>query len=161
MDELLKLLTYTKWADARLMDGVAALSPADYGRDLGSSFASIRDTLTHLYGADRAWLLRVRGETPEWAQPADYPDPDSLWAAWREVLDAWPGAVRDTGNPEKVIGYRTFDGTPYETSLGDIVRHVVNHGTYHRGQVTTMLRQLGAAAPATDFIRFVRLGGAA
>jgi len=56
-----------------------------------------------------------------------------------------------------MVAYRTFDGSSHEQSLGDLLRHVVNHATYHRGQLATMLRQLGRTPPATDLVRYYRL----
>jgi uncharacterized damage-inducible protein DinB len=55
-----------------------------------------------------------------------------------------------------VITYRAMNGSPYANPLGELLRHVVNHGTYHRGQVATLLRQLGVKPPQTDLILYYR-----
>jgi uncharacterized damage-inducible protein DinB len=72
------------------------------------------------------------------------------------VLQRWPVLVASLVDPEQVIEYKSFAGDPFTNPLGQIVRHVVNHGTYHRGQVATMLRQLGAQAVSSDLIGFYR-----
>lgn len=57
---------------------------------------------------------------------------------------------------DEVVAYRTVAGVPQESAIWEMLRHVVNHGTYHRGQLATMLRQLGVAPPSTDLILFYR-----
>jgi uncharacterized damage-inducible protein DinB len=157
MNDLLELLEYSRWANEKIVQAVSGLDVMTYTKDLGSSFPSLRDTLVHIYGADRAWLGRIRGETPARANPQDYPDVKTLWREWDEVLTTWQEVVQDLGDAERVIAYKAFDGTAYSSKLSDIVRHVVNHGTYHRGQITTMLRQLGEKAVSTDLIAYYRL----
>jgi uncharacterized damage-inducible protein DinB len=58
---------------------------------------------------------------------------------------------------ERPLAYRTLDGTAHTTRLLDLLLHVVNHSTYHRGQLTTLLRQAGGAPPATDYVVYTRL----
>jgi uncharacterized damage-inducible protein DinB len=159
MNDLLDLLEYTRWATDKVMQTVSTLSAETYTKDLGSSFPSIRDTLVHTYGADRAWLGRIQGQTPERPNLADYPTVAALREVWLEVLSSWPSTVQQFGNTEQVISYKAYDGTAYSNKLSDIIRHVVNHGTYHRGQVTTMLRQLGEKGITTDMIAYYRLKG--
>jgi uncharacterized damage-inducible protein DinB len=157
MNDLLDLLEYTRWATDKVLQTVSALSLEKYTQDLGSSFPSIRDTLIHTYGADRAWLGRIQGLGTERPNAADYPTVASLREVWLEGLSTWPSVVQQLGNTEQMISYKTFDGTAYKNKLSDIIRHVVNHGTYHRGQVTTMLRQLGEKGVSTDMIAYYRL----
>ncbi len=159
MNTLLDLLEYHRWATEKVLQAVSTLSAEKYTKDLGSSFPSIRDTLVHVYGADRAWLGRIQGQTPERPKPQDYPTLASLREVWLEALSNWPSTVQGIGHIEKMIAYKAFDGTPYQSKLSDIIRHVVNHGSYHRGQVTTMLRQLGEKAVLTDMIAYYRLKG--
>jgi uncharacterized damage-inducible protein DinB len=94
--------------------------------------------------------------SPTRANPGDYPDVKTLWKEWDEVLTTWPKTVQRLGDAEEVIAYKAFNGTAYSSKLSDIVRHVVNHGTYHRGQITTMLRQLGKKVVSTDLILYYR-----
>jgi uncharacterized damage-inducible protein DinB len=157
MDELLDLLEYTRWASDKILHAVSVLSAETYTKDLGSSFPSIRDTLVHTYGADRAWLGRIQGQSLERPNPADYPTVATLREVWLEVLSNWPSVVQQLGNVEQIIAYKAYDGTAYSNKLSDIIRHVVNHGTYHRGQITTMLRQVGEKGISTDMIAYYRL----
>jgi uncharacterized damage-inducible protein DinB len=155
MTNLLELIEYHRWATKRTWVAVSFVTPSDYTRNLNSSFPSLRDTLVHLFSADRAWLTRIEGDSLSAAKPETYPTLDVLRAPWHQVIERWPvlGGFTDAGT---VIRYRTYAGDPYTNSLEEIVRHVVNHGSYHRGQVTTMLRQLGLNAVSTDMIYFFR-----
>jgi uncharacterized damage-inducible protein DinB len=159
-DEARLLVEYHYWARDRLLQAVEALTPDQYTRDMGNSFRSVRDTLVHLYSAEWIWLSRWQGESPAMMLQAEaYPDLPSLRQAWdahRAKLTAFVARLADATLRES-IAYRTLDGQPWTQPLWQLLQHVVNHATYHRGQVTTMLRQLGVAPPKSqDLIAFYR-----
>ncbi len=151
-DHLRRLFAYTAWADALLFDALAHV------------FEPPEQCLVfarHITATQEEWLARV--------SPAQ-PHPDSVWPAWslREVRDrsdrvhaAWGAflASEDAADLTRSCAYNDLKGNPYETALGDIVTHVVNHSTHHRGQIATHLRGAGYEVPWTDFIVFVRAGG--
>ncbi|MGL4609911.1 MAG: DinB family protein [Trueperaceae bacterium] len=157
MNDILDLLEYHRWATEKVLQIVATLPPEYYSKDLGSSFPSIQSTLVHCYSADRAWLGRIHGQRLEPLSPADYPSITSLREVWLETLSIWLTVLQQLEEPKQIISYHAYNGTAYHNKLSDIVRHVVNHSTYHRGQVTTMLRQLGAEGVTTDLIAYYRL----
>jgi uncharacterized damage-inducible protein DinB len=161
MNDLLELLEYHHWATNLTVNAARALSPEQFTQNLGSSFPSVRDTLVHVFSADRAWLGRLEGQAPPRANAADSVDLNSLLEVWEPVLTRWPIVVESLGDAGRLdtgrlIEYKSFAGDPFTNSLDQIVRHVVNHGTYHRGQVATMLRQLGVQAVSSDLISFYR-----
>jgi len=143
-----------------VLAAVEALTPEQYTRDLGSSFRSVRDTLVHLYAAESNWYLRWHGETPTSMIPPDlFPDVASLRAAWVDhemKMRIFVDGVGESGI-NRVYDYKTLDGRPMQSALWQMVQHIANHGSYHRGQVTTLLRQLGARpAKSLDMIAFYR-----
>jgi uncharacterized damage-inducible protein DinB len=159
-DDLKTMVDYHYWALDRLLGAVAALTPEQYNRDLGSSFKSIRETLTHLYAAEWAWYSRWQGQSPTALLPGDrFPDLTALTAAWHEneknvraFLDEAAGGV------DRIIEYTLLSGQAGASPIWQMVQHVVNHASYHRGQVTTMLRQLGAEpAKSMDMIAYYRV----
>ncbi|HSJ13022.1 MAG TPA: DinB family protein [Longimicrobiales bacterium] len=159
VEELRELYGFNRWANERLLEAVVTLTEAQLERDLGSSFPSIRDTLVHIMSAEWVWLQRWRGASPD-AMPAEWtslalPGIRDAWGALDQDLQAFLSGLQDS-DLDRVISYRNLAGEPFASGLGRMLRHVVNHSTYHRGQVTTMLRQLGAAAPATDLIVYYR-----
>jgi uncharacterized damage-inducible protein DinB len=158
--DLRALVDYNYWARDRILDAVAAVTPEQYTRAMGNSFSSVRDTLVHIYSAEWVWLSRWRGISPSAPIAADaWPELGPLVAAWRDV-EAGVRAFLDGAGEDglaRVIEYKLISGQPGRSTFGHMLQHVVNHGTYHRGQITTLLRQLGAAPPkSTDLIAFYR-----
>ena len=155
------LLDYHYWARDRMLEAVDALTPEQYAKDMGSSFKSVRDTVVHTYGAEWNWYQRWVGNSPT-ALPdvAAFPDVATLrtvWKAHERGVRLLVDALASSNELDRVFKYRTFDGQEMESVFSHMLQHVVNHATFHRGQVTTMLRQLGAPAPKPqDLIRFYR-----
>jgi uncharacterized damage-inducible protein DinB len=153
------LFAYDAWANGRMLDACAALAPEQFARDLGSSFRSVRDTLAHIMGAEWLWLERFRGRSLASLPSADqFPDLASLRARWtqveRDLLSYVEGL--SAADLERSFDYHDMKGDLHSNLLWQTLQHLANHGTYHRGQVTTLLRQLGAKPIGTDLIGFYR-----
>jgi uncharacterized damage-inducible protein DinB len=152
-----RLYEYEAWATRRTLDGAAALTPEQFVQDLRNSFPSVRDTLVHILNAEWVWLRRWRGESPRAGLAAsDFPDAARLREGFTKVEAERHGYL--AGVPEEALSrelvYRDLQGVERRLPLIHSLQHLVNHGSYHRGQVTTMLRQLGAAPVSTDLARF-------
>ncbi len=153
------LLEFNYWARDRMLAPVAALPADQLLKPLGSSFSSVRDTVVHIYSAEWVWCERWHGSSPTSPlNPLDYPDVGTLAAAWRQLETRVRGFVEGLGDEgiARAIEYRQMNGQPFSSPVWQMVQHVVNHGTYHRGQVSTLLRQLGGAPASTDLIAFYR-----
>lgn len=164
LDALRVLLDYHYWARDRILDAVGPLPPEQLTRDMGNSFRSIRDTLTHTYAAEWAWYSRWCGQSPTaLLAPDTFPDVPSLREAWKQQ-ESKVRALLDSFDEQGInrrLEYKLINGQPGASIFWHMLQHVVNHASYHRGQVTTMLRQLGAAPPkAMDLIAFYREKGA-
>jgi len=159
--ELSTLLDYHYWARDRLLEALDPLTPEQFTRDMGNSFRSIRDTVAHIYAADFVWYTRWIGETPSSLIAYDtFPDVDSLRRSWVDLEGKVGGFVESLGEAgvSRVFEYKLLSGAEGASPFCEMLTHVVNHGSYHRGQVTTLLRQLGAPPPkSTDMITFYRL----
>jgi uncharacterized damage-inducible protein DinB len=161
LHEALTLLDYHYWARDRMLDAVEVLTPEQYTRDLGSSFRSVRDTVVHTYSAEWNWYSRWIGSSPtSMLDPTAFPDVDGLRIVWRsqeEKIRLFVASLGAAHELDRVFEYRLMSGEPAKSAFSHMLQHVVNHASYHRGQVTTMLRQLGATAPESqDLIRFYR-----
>src|SRR3954470_7963574 len=161
LKDLRTLLDYHYWARDVILDAVAPLSAEQFTRDLDSSFKSMRDTVAHIYAADQVWYTRWMGEPPGGLIPYDtFPDVESirkLWVALEGQVRAFVEELGEAG-VSRVFEYTLLSGATGASPFSEMLTHVVNHGSYHRGQVTTLLRQLGAAPPkSTDMITFYRL----
>jgi uncharacterized damage-inducible protein DinB len=164
-DDISLLFEYDRWANHRVLEAASALSREEFTRDLGGSFRSARDTLLHIIGGAWIWLsywkapavsrefladLRVRREGLFRAEA--FPDVAAVGAKWAEVerekMEFLEPLTDETAN--RMVSFR---GKEIRLSL--LMQHVVNHSTYHRGQVALMMRQLGAKPVATDFHEFI------
>jgi uncharacterized damage-inducible protein DinB len=160
-DDLNTLIVYNYWARDRLLDAVQALTPEQFTRDLGNSFGSVRDTIAHICDAESIWLARWKGEQSAGFQKVDrMPDVDAARKEWGEI-EGGVRAVLEKLGPEGVehaIEYKDTRGGTHSEPFSMMVQHVVNHGSYHRGQVTTMLRQMGAQpAKFMDLVAYYRV----
>jgi uncharacterized damage-inducible protein DinB len=159
-EDVCLLVDYNYWARDRILDAVSALTPEQFTQPLGNSFSSVRDTIAHICDAEFIWLSRWAGEQPTgFRKPDRVPDVAAAREEWaglerrmREVLaELGPKGV------ERRLDYKDMRGAARSDLAWQILQHVVNHGSYHRGQVTTMLRQLGAPPPKyMDIIIFYR-----
>jgi uncharacterized damage-inducible protein DinB len=153
------LFEYNAWADRRVLDACSALTPEQFLRDMKSSFASVRDTLAHIYGAEFLWLERWNNRVPHsLPKPSDFDDLES----WRNrliemdrALVAFVSAL-SAADLSRTLAYKQLNGTAHSGPLAPMLQHVANHSTYHRGQIVTLLRQLGAKAISTDLIAYQR-----
>ena len=154
------LIEYNYWARDRTLASAEQLSGEQLTQNLGSSFGSVLDTLVHMHFAEWIWYQRWQGQSPS-AGP-DASRITSL-AALREAWHPLEAQIRafveslDAAGLARVIEYRMMSGQAGRSAHWQMIAHVVNHGCYHRGQVATMLRQLGARpAQSTDMIVFFR-----
>ena len=158
--ELQALLDYHYWARDRLLEAVAPLTHEQLTTDRGNSFSSIHATLVHLYGADWIWHSRWEGVSPSALPPAsEFADLAAVRAAWQDIETRLRALVSRLGEDgiQRPIEYRRPNGAPEAQPFWQMFQHLVNHGSYHRGQITTMLRQIGAPPPKSlDLITFYR-----
>lgn len=156
--DLRTLVDFNYWARDRMLAAVELLSVDQYLRDLGNSFKSVRDTVVHTYSAEWVWYSRWQGTSPTEPIPFDrFADLASLSTAWQDLERSIRAFVDGLDDATRAIDYRLMNGQPGRAAFGQMIQHVVNHGSYHRGQITTMLRQLGAPPPkSTDLITYYR-----
>jgi len=152
-------LEFMKWADDIVLGALSQVSADRVSADLGSSFKSMFDTLNHVYLAESVWLKRVQGEgNARLAGLAIPPDMKALAHVWPDVHRMWFDRAGSFSGDDwnKPCAHRNSAGVESSLPYWQIVLHVVNHGSYHRGQVATMLRQSGATPPGTDLAMFYR-----
>ena len=157
--EMLVLYEFNAWADRRMLGAVAAVKQEEFLRPMGSSFGSLRDTAAHIYGAEWVWLERFQGRSPASLPDAgEFQDVASLQKKWAELEGRLLGFVGSQTQEDlnRIMEYKTLKYGVYRNPLWQSMQHVVNHGTYHRGQITTLLRQLGAQPVLTDLMHYYR-----
>ena len=152
-----RLFAYNKWAWNRVFPSLAALSPEEYFAERPFFWHSLHGLAVHSYGAEAAWLQRIGGVSPSGlVSPADFatfkdlqPAWEQLWGEWQEYVGSLtPSAL------EEFLHYRNTEGIEYKLALDDVLRHVFNHATEHRSQMTPILAQLGQPTEPLDYARF-------
>jgi uncharacterized damage-inducible protein DinB len=157
---LRRLADYNRWANERLYAACAQLDVDGYYQARPSFFGSIHKTLNHLLVADRLWMARIAGTSPQGVQlDAElYRDRDALRAARvaqdEQLIDLMDGL--DETALDRPIDYRTTSGKPFRNELALVLQHLFNHQTHHRGQVHDMLSATAVPPPVLDLIYYER-----
>ncbi len=156
-EEIRLLYDYNAWANHRALDSCAALTEEQFKRDLGTSFGSVHHTLVHIMGAEWIWYERWHGRMPSALPVAEqFATLDSLRKQWGDIernLMSYVAGLT-AADLDRVIEYRNIRGNPFAYPLRSMLQHVANHGSYHRGQVASLLRQLGALPRSTDLLLY-------
>ncbi len=142
---VLDMIDYDRWANEVVLSILEANQPSE----------EISSRVSHIINAQNIWLDRIGDKHGEY----------DVWQLRQS--DSWSGHFEDNyqkfmisleaESTDKIINYHNLAGKKYSTILGDILHHVVNHGTYHRGQIMDMIRHLGIPTKPTDYIYYVRL----
>jgi uncharacterized damage-inducible protein DinB len=164
-DDFALLYEYDRWANARVLASLAALTTEQFTRDLGGSFPSVRDTMLHVLGGEWIWLtfwtapsqddalladLRRRRESL--FAPTAFPDVAAVKRKWAEI-EIQQLEFMNIVTPELLQKMLPVRSTLL--SLAHLMQHLANHSTYHRGQLSLMMRQLRAEPAPTDFHVFL------
>jgi uncharacterized damage-inducible protein DinB len=167
-DDIHLLFEYDRWANHSVFQAVSTLSTEQFTRDLGGTFRSVRDTLVHIVGAEAGWLTCWNEPSPTadfiddvWARqdsvfnPNSFLDLAAVRSKWAEVEQEQLEFVNRVTNESlrRMIPVRAT-----QISLAHLMQHLTNHSTYHRGQISLMMRQLAAKPLSTDFAMFLMEG---
>lgn len=161
---LQRFAAYNKWANARLYQAALTLSEPDYRRDVGAFFKSLHGTLNHLLLTDRLWLQRLtgEGEPPNRLDAIIHEQRRDLALARAEEDDR---IIRYVDSLDELAlqarqHYTNTSGKSFEDRRSDILVHLFNHQTHHRGQAHTILSICGAQPPVLDLLAMQRGGSA-
>jgi uncharacterized damage-inducible protein DinB len=145
---------YSRWATNQILGACAPMPPNQLDRDLGASHTSILRTLRHIHDGERVWLRRLMdldGERLPAGPPPEH-DFEFLAESWTELSNGyrqWLESASDSDLTGTVLTILPDNGE-FRVPRWQIVLHAINHTTYHRGQIVTMLRALGVQPPNTD-----------
>ena len=161
MKELLEQYSsYHIWANRLLMDCILELPQDQQEKEIPSSFPSFRKTFLHMLSAELTWWKRVTSDKPSIESVEHFTGSlEGLCSVLQQQSFLWNEWIsKRTGTElEEMITYTHASGKSYTMPLYQVVLHVHNHGTYHRGQLVTMLREIAVSKiPQTDFSAWSR-----
>lgn len=154
---------YHVWANDRLFDHLQQLPSDVFHAEITSVFPSIAQTLGHIYLFDQLYLAVLSGvsnedifpQMPAWRKEVQGKSAAEMRPLFAAVTERYRDLLRRTSDPDKAMTITHPKYGSLDTSFAEILRHVVNHGTYHRGNVTAMLRQQGFAGVPTDYLFYL------
>jgi uncharacterized damage-inducible protein DinB len=157
-DVLRTHLDYTNWATNRLLEHAAQLSAEELTRDFGTADKSVLQTLAHVYAADNIWLARVQQAATMPRMKASELTFEFLQREWPGLQDRWKvyAAVLTDDAVNGEISYSALNGQQFTQPLWQLLLHIVNHATHHRGQASGFLRAMEKVPAPLDLVAYYR-----
>ncbi|MBL0940422.1 MAG: DinB family protein [Gemmatimonadaceae bacterium] len=151
MSDLPTLVAHLAWADARTRSSISTLDVTS------SEYAESLRLYAHLAAAAHVWCSRIEGRTPAHVVWPTLTLDEAGALADESVAGLAACVARGAEELERTVSYTTSTGLSFQNTVAEMIRQVVTHGGYHRGQIAMLVRQGGGAPQATDYIVFVRL----
>lgn len=144
-----KMFAYDAWCNERVYTALAALPEPGRGADL----------YAHVVTSQRMWLARIAGSDTTSMSTFPMMSIEETHAESGAVREAWDQLLSSATEErlDYIVCYHNQRGEYYETPLREIMTHIINHGTYHRGQIASAIREVGGVPPSTDYIVFIRI----
>lgn len=162
MSDATDLYRYHVWANDKVLQHLGNLPEDILRKELQSVFPTIGDTLAHMYVVDNVWLSAMSGDIetiysllPDWQAEVQDALLSTFQASFAQVSNRFESFFTRQPNLEAISDYKHPKYGTLRARYSDILQHVVNHGTYHRGNITAMLRQLGYAGASTDYVFYL------
>jgi len=157
---LSRLARYNLWANGKCSSAILAMDARLHDREMPGSFPTVKQTLMHIWFAEDIWWQRMNnGSRPVVPRNGDGLDMGDITRGLVEQSANWAEFVQRSAEEDmgRVVQYRNLKGESYQNPVGDLLIHLFNHGTYHRGQLVTQMRTLGVdQVPPTDFVVWLR-----
>ena len=154
---LLQLYTYNQWANNRVLNAAAALPAEDLAREHGHSWGSVHGMLVHMMAAEWIWLRRLQGQSPKTLlQPDEFPTVESVRTRWSTISGNLFAFIREQTGRSLVqeVNYRSTSGRAYTLAAWQVLVHVANHATHHRGELAAMFSMMGVAHEEVDWVLY-------
>jgi uncharacterized damage-inducible protein DinB len=158
VEDLRDHIKYSAWASQRLVHAASELTESELLRDFQTSERTVLGTLVHAFAADRVWLARLqKSPRPQYSSDADY-RLSVLQSDWPDVYRHWDDLLKSSSDDavRADFTYQDLRGNTWTQPFWQLVLHVVNHATHHRGQVSGFLRAMGRVPPPLDLVAFYR-----
>ena len=154
---LIRLFEYNQWANGRVLDAAEALDPALLVQPHGHSWGSVHNMLVHLMAAEWIWLRRLRGHSPgALLDPNEFPTIAAVRTRWAAITSNLFAYLHEqtTESLQQDIAYRSTEGQHFSLPAWQILVHLANHGTHHRGELAAMFALLGVPHEEEDLLYY-------
>jgi len=156
----LDLAKYNQWANEKFIHWAKPINAAQWDKELVSSFPSIAQTVIHIIGAEMIWHDRLLNiPNPVWLPLNFKGDKNTTLDVWRKSSELLINFIENI-NSEHILfkqSYKRINGEAFTQPVYEILSHVFNHSTYHRGQLVTLFRQVGFTdVTSTDLLLYYR-----
>jgi uncharacterized damage-inducible protein DinB len=158
LDTIKLLWNYHFWSLEQIKRSIEDFSEEEFSKDLGDGCGSVKDKLVHILAADKIWLARIKKRNETFLQSSEIKDKSEYLELLKKVQDEFKDLLSQLQEKDliELSYYKNLRGMEYSTPLKEILLHVANHGTYHRGQVASLIRRVKGKPPVTDLIEYFR-----
>lgn len=156
-DYIKQICDYSYWANQRYFAVAEALTDEQLHRTQGHSWGDVHSVLVHMMSSETVWLKRWHGDSPKsHLDPAKYPTLASLQLAWAGVEKEMRDFIESqtVENLLTIIAYTNFSGDTFRVPLWQMVAHVANHETHHRGELAAMFALMNVPHPEEEVIQY-------
>lgn len=162
MDHSLQLYQYHLWANKTIFNHLKEI-PETYSKEVNSVFSSVKEVLYHLYQVDYIWLRTISGDPfediaasiPQLKEENADNTIEEMEEAFDNLAEKYKAFINDQVDMNSHISIHHPKYGTLNTTYAELIQHVVNHGTYHRGNITAILRQLGYTGVPTDYVSYL------
>ena len=157
-EEVERIWDYNFWSAEKILSKLQELKNEDFLKDLGDGCGSIRDKLVHILGADKIWIERIRNEINPFLNSNEIPTLEIYVNEQKNLHSQYKILINNLDETKliEMINYKNLKGKEFHTPLFEILLHVANHATYHRGQAASLIRRITGKPPVTDMIEYFR-----
>jgi uncharacterized damage-inducible protein DinB len=152
----LQFFDYHSWATKQLIEHLSKLPKEIMNKEVNSVFPSISHTFAHMYAVDELWFLRISGKGVDSIESKPFKTIQEMNDAFTCLHNEMLEFLNLKDDLEQTVIYTNTKGQRFRNSIREIIYHIVNHGTYHRGNISAMIRQLGYQGVSTDYIYYLR-----
>ncbi|MFP7732343.1 DinB family protein [Priestia aryabhattai] len=159
----LQFYNYHLWANQRIFSHLKGLPQDIYHKEIKNVFASISEVLGHIYATDTIWLSVMSGykfdeivkSGKQLRENTKDKSIEEMEVMFLKLSERFKAFFEHQDNLDQVVFCEHPNFGQLETTLFELIQHVVNHGTYHRGNITAMLRQMGHPGVMTDYVAYL------
>lgn len=152
-----QLYDYTYWANRRYFAVAEGLSEEQLHKDQGHSWQDVFSVLLHMLSSETVWLRRWNGESPKGhLEPGDYPTLKAVQERWQQAEKEMRAFIesRTDQSLQESVTYTNFSGQTFRVPLWQMLMHVANHETHHRGELAAMFALMNVPHPEDEVIQY-------